>query len=152
MPLIIRNAETRDQDSLTVLMFAYIVGFYKKPKPDTSKIHQLIQTLLEHQRGIQFVAEQDGDLVGFATLYFAFSTMRAEEITIMNDLFLYEPYRNTEVEDQLFMHCQHYTQHKGYAYMSWITGTDNQRAQQFFDQKGAVRSEWVNYSFVPPAP
>jgi N-acetylglutamate synthase-like GNAT family acetyltransferase len=102
MSFIIRNAEPNDVNGLTELMYEYIVGFYKNPRPAAEKLHNLIFNLLEKQAGIQFVVEQDGELIGFATLYFAFSTMRADKITIMNDLFVMEPYRDTEVESQLF--------------------------------------------------
>ncbi|AET58104.1 hypothetical protein HPL003_06705 [Paenibacillus terrae HPL-003] len=148
MSLIVRNAEADDVNGLTELMYEYIVGFYKKPKPDVEKLHNLIHHLLEKQTGVQFVAEQDGELVGFATLYFTFSTMRADKTTIMNDLFVMEPYRDTEVETQLFLQCQRYSQDHGFAFMSWITAPDNHRAQRFFDKKGGVRGDWVNYSII----
>jgi ribosomal protein S18 acetylase RimI-like enzyme len=148
MSLIVRNAGPDDVNRLTELMYEYIVGFYKKPRPAAEKLHTLIHNLLEKQTGIQFVAEQDGKLVGFATLYFAFSTMRADKITIMNDLFVMEPYRDTEVETQLFLECQRYSQDHEYAYMSWITATDNQRAQRFFEKMGGVQGDWVNYSII----
>ncbi|NOU73833.1 GNAT family N-acetyltransferase [Paenibacillus sp. LMG 31458] len=148
MPLIVRDAEPDDENSLTELMYEYIVGFYQKPRPADGKIHKLIQTLLEKQLGIQFVAEQDGKLVGFATLYFAFSTMKAEKITIMNDLYVIEPLRGSEVESELFLECQGYSKDQGYAYMSWITAPDNKRAQHFFEKMGGVQGDWVNYSIV----
>lgn len=102
MSFVVRNAEPDDLNSLTELMYEYIVGFYQNPRPPVEKIHNLIQTLFEQQNGIQFVAEQDGKLVGFATLFFTFSTMKADKITVMNDLFVMEPFRDTEVEFQLF--------------------------------------------------
>ncbi|WP_431085834.1 GNAT family N-acetyltransferase [Paenibacillus sp. 8b26] len=146
MSFIVRNAEPNDVNGLTELMYEYIVGFYKNPRPAAEKLHNLIFNLFEKQAGIQFVVEQDGELIGFATLYFAFSTMRADKITIMNDLFVMEPYRGTEVESQLFLECRRYSQEHGYAYMSWITGPSNQRAQRFFEEKGAVQADWINYS------
>jgi ribosomal protein S18 acetylase RimI-like enzyme len=148
MSLIIRNAESDDFNDLTELMYEYIVGFYKKPRPATEKIHNLIQTLLEKQNGVQFVALQDGKLVGFATLFFTFSTMKADKYTVMNDLFVIEQYRDTEVESQLFLECQRYTQEHQYAHMSWITATDNKRAQRFFDNMGGIQGDWVNYSII----
>lgn len=51
MPLIIRNAEPYDVNSLTELMYEYIVGFYQNPKPPADKINTLIQTLFDQQQG-----------------------------------------------------------------------------------------------------
>ncbi|NOV04217.1 GNAT family N-acetyltransferase [Paenibacillus planticolens] len=148
MSLVIRSAELDDLDGLTELMYEYIVGFYKKPRPATEKVHHLIQMLLEKQNGVQFVAIQNGKLVGFATLFFTFSTMKADKYTVMNDLFVIEQYRDTEVELQLFLECQKYTQDHEFAHMSWITGTDNTRAQRFFDKMGSMKGDWVNYSII----
>ncbi|WP_079912745.1 GNAT family N-acetyltransferase [Paenibacillus sp. 32352] len=148
MSLVIRYAELDDLNSLTELMYEYIVGFYKKPRPTTEKLHQLIQKLLERQEGVQFVALQDGKLVGFATLYFTLSTMKADKYTVMNDLFVIEQLRDTEVESQLFLECHKYTKEHQFTHMSWITATDNIRAQQFFDKMGAMQGDWVNYSII----
>lgn len=148
MSLIIRNAELEDIRNLTKLMYEYVVDFYQNSWPGDEKIHQLIQTLLEKQSGIQFVVEKDQKLIGFATLYFTFSTMKAGMVTTMNDLFLLEPYRDTDVETQLFLTCQRYTQEHGFAYMSWIAATTNKRAQQFFEKMGSNQGDWANYSIV----
>jgi ribosomal protein S18 acetylase RimI-like enzyme len=148
MSLVIRNAEPDDLNSLTELMYEYIVGFYKKSRPTTEKLHQLIQTLLEKREGVQFVALQDGKLVGFATLYFTFSTMKADKYTVMNDLFTIEQYRDTEVESQLFLECHRYTKEHQFTHMSWITATDNKRARRFFDKMGGIQGDWVNYSII----
>jgi hypothetical protein len=40
---------------------------------------------LDKNLGIQYIAENEGEFLGFATLYFSFSTTRADKITIMND-------------------------------------------------------------------
>jgi len=148
MSFVIRDAELDDLNDLSELMYEYIVGFYKKPRPDIEKLHQLIQTLLQKKEGVQFVAEQEGKLIGFATLYFTFSTMKADRYTVMNDLFVIEPLRDTEVEAHLFLECQRYTQEHQFTHMSWITAADNKRAQRFFDKMGGVQGDWINYTIV----
>lgn len=102
MSLLIRTVENKDLNDLSELMYQYIVDFYKRPKPSIDKVHDLIKTLVEKNRGVQYVAEQDGKLVGFATLYFSFSTTKAEKITIMNDLFVIENVRGLGVAEALF--------------------------------------------------
>ncbi|MBM7655460.1 GNAT family N-acetyltransferase [Neobacillus cucumis] len=142
----IRSVEHYDLNQLTDLMYQYIVDFYKRPKPPIEKIHNLIETLLEKNSGIQFVAEQDGKLIGFATLYFSFSTTKADKITIMNDLFVVENARGTGVAHELFKRCETYTKENRYAYMSWVTSTDNYRAQKFYEKMGGSLENWLNYS------
>lgn len=148
MSLTVRNVEASDATRLADLMHKYIVGFYNNPWPGDDQIAELIQTLLEKEEGIQFVAEKDGELVGFATIYFSRSTMKVQKITVMNDFFVLEPYRDTKVESLLFMACQKYTQDMGFSHMTWITSAENERAQQFFHQAGAVQGNWLTYSIV----
>nr|AYQ75727.1 GNAT family N-acetyltransferase [Cohnella candidum] len=147
MAPIVRIAQPEDLTMITELMYEYIVGFYRNPAPPVEKVHQLIQTLLDRQLGIQFVAEDDGRPVGFATLFFTFSTMKADKIAVMNDLFVQEPYRDTEWESELFMACKNYCLEQGFANMTWITSIHNTRAQSFFHRMDAIQGkEWVHFS------
>lgn len=146
MSLVIRSTDKQDLNDLSDLMYQYIVDFYQRPKPPIEKIHNLIEVLLEKNRGIQYIAEQDGELVGFATLYFSFSTTKAEKITIMNDLFVVENVRGLGVAEALFKSCEEFTKENGYAHMAWVTTTDNKRAQKFYDKMGGSIGDWLNYS------
>ncbi|MEW4024818.1 N-acetyltransferase family protein [Bacillus sp. YAF8] len=144
--MIIRSAEPYDVKQLTDLMYLYIVDFYQRPKPPIEHIHRLIEMLFEKDRGIQFVAEQDGELIGFATLYFSFSTTKADKITIMYDLFVAEKARGTGAAQELFKSCEAFTKENGYAHMSWITASDNYRAQKFYEKMGGSLGNWLTYS------
>lgn len=146
MTAIIRSAEAKDRELLTELMYQYIVDFYERPKPPINKVHQLIDMLLEGKKGIQFVAEKEGTLLGFATLYFSFSTTKAEQITVMNDLFVIEEARGTGAAQQLFESCHTFTKENGFAHMSWVTAADNKRAQRFYQKMGGSVGDWLNYS------
>ncbi|WP_235420802.1 hypothetical protein [Jeotgalibacillus soli] len=58
MTIVVRNAEFKDINQLTELMYKYVVDFYRRPKLPFENIHQLIYTLLNHKEGIQFVVEK----------------------------------------------------------------------------------------------
>lgn len=147
MSSLIRPAELEDLNELTKLMYDYIVGFYQNPSPSINKVHHLIRALFDTQQGIQFVAEEDGRLVGFATLYFTFSTMKADKIAVMNDLFVKEAFRDTELESQLYLKCKNYCIDQGSANMTWITSINNTRAQSFFNKMNAIPGkDWVHFS------
>lgn len=142
----VRPAHYTDLDQMTDLMYEYIVDFYKRPKPPLEKVHSIFHLLLFHQQGIQFVAEKDGKLVGFTTLYFTYNTTRADKITVMNDLYVVEEIRGTGVAADLFRACESYTKENGYFHMTWVTASDNKRAQRFYDKMGGKTADWVNYS------
>lgn len=144
--LVVRPARLDDSDDLCRLMTDYIVDFYRHPRPSDERLRALVHTLLEGAEGIQFVAAHADALVGFATLYFTYSTLRAQKVTIMNDLYVKEDFRGTGVAAALFKGCHAFTRENDYAYMTWETAEDNLRAQRFYEKMGARRSGWITYS------
>ncbi|WP_438444898.1 GNAT family N-acetyltransferase [Gorillibacterium sp. sgz5001074] len=142
----IRAAEGKDREGLVRLMEAYIVDFYGRPHPGEERLADLLDRLSEGAVGTQFVAEQEGRLVGFATLYFGWSTLRARPVLVLNDLYVEEACRGTGAARALFEVCRGYGAEHGYAAMSWETAEDNERAQAFYAKMGGVRGTWVSYS------
>ncbi|MED4253328.1 GNAT family N-acetyltransferase [Priestia megaterium] len=142
----VRKAESKDINQLTELMYEYIVDFYQRPKPPMEKVHQLFYTLLNQKEGAQFVVEQNEELVGFATLYFIFDTLFAHKVAILNDLYVTEEARGTDIAHELFQACHHFAEENNYAYMSWLTANDNKRAQRFYEKMGGISEGWVHYS------
>ncbi|MNY27570.1 Acetyltransferase (GNAT) family protein [compost metagenome] len=146
----VREAVSSDIPQLKTLMLAYIVDFYQYRQPEDEKLDALIHELLEQKVGIQFVAEtEDGALVGFATLYFSFSTLRASKIAIMNDLFVVEAERGQGAAAKLFAACKGYGARHGYAKLTWETAPDNLRAQAFYAKMGGDQGHWLTFSVIP---
>lgn len=144
--VVVRQTTPADRTEMIRLIKGYL-DFYERPHPEESKLHDLLDTL-EHQpeRGLQFVAELDGQAVGFATLYSTFSTLRAQQAMVMNDLFVEPQYRSHGVGQVLFAACHDHVRNNGYAFMEWVTAQDNHGAQKFYDRQGAERGTWVPYS------
>ncbi|WP_068777772.1 GNAT family N-acetyltransferase [Paenibacillus sp. FJAT-26967] len=149
MRIEIREAELADRDALRELMNRYIFDFYQYPRPEEERLEALLDVLMEKQAGIQFVAVHEGELVGFATLYFTYSTLRSGKVVIMNDLFVTDKCRSQGVGTKLFRACSQYAAYKGYRAMLWETSKDNVEAQQFYEKMGGERDEWYPYSIKP---
>jgi GNAT superfamily N-acetyltransferase len=142
----VRKAEEKDIPSLCVLMKKYIVDFYKREIPEEGDLKAHIQFLLNSPAsGLQFVAEVDQKIVGFATLYFTFSTLRLKRAAILNDLFVLPEVRGLKLGERLFKECIHYVRENGLADMTWETTEDNKVAQRLYDKLGGKRSEWIHY-------
>ncbi|GAA3325596.1 hypothetical protein GCM10020331_058130 [Ectobacillus funiculus] len=108
------SMEKKDIPQLSNLMIQYIVDFYQRPRPDEEALRQLIQHIqCNPSSGLQFVAEQNGKLIGFATLYFAFSTLQLKRTAILNDLFVVPDARGKKAGEQLFRACLSYIREKG---------------------------------------
>ena len=144
--ILIRHPHMDDINQLRTLLYEYIVDFYKRPAPPAERVDGLIGMLQEGRDGTQFVAERDGQLVGFATLYYTYSTLSAARAAIMNDLYVVEVERGTGTAAELFKACQGHVQDNGLAFMSWETAADNKRAQNFYDKMGGQAGDWITYS------
>jgi GNAT superfamily N-acetyltransferase len=96
--------------------------------------------------GVQLIARtDDGGAVGFATIFWSWSTSSAERIGVMNDLFVAPAGRGTGVADALIAACVDECRARGAAKLTWQTAPDNATAQRVYERVGATREEWVDY-------
>src|SRR2546421_414957 len=134
-----------DFADLLGLVRAYC-DFYEA-SPSDEALLALFATLTEDpgHDGVQLLARgPDGTPIGFATLYWTFSTTRAGRIGVMEDLFVAPQARGTGVAAALIEACAERCRARGIARLTWQTAPDNHRAQRLYDRIGAVRSQWVD--------
>jgi GNAT superfamily N-acetyltransferase len=135
-----------DLEDLLPLMRAYC-DFYGS-EPSDEALLALSRALLadpEHE-GIQLVArDEGGTAVGFATIFWTWSTTRAERIGVMNDLYVDPVVRGTGLADRLIAACVEQCRARGASRLEWQTAPDNARAQAVYDRVGGVREQWVDY-------
>jgi ribosomal protein S18 acetylase RimI-like enzyme len=149
--VLVRPARLEDRGPLIELIKGYF-GFYHAPFPGESKLRALLDALeADPDRGAQLVAEADGHLLGFATLYSCYDTLLADRILVMNDLFVDPAARDRGVGAALFDASLAYASAKGYARLDWVTAQDNHDAQRFYERHGGRRGRWVSYSATPTA-
>jgi GNAT superfamily N-acetyltransferase len=143
----VRPPRRGDREALLALMEAYIVDFYRSPRPPRDRLEALVDLLAAGEEGMQLVAEgEGGDLLGFATLYYTWSTLRADRIAVLNDLFVAEDARGSGAAAALFLAALAASRERGCVEMEWQTAADNHRAQAFYAKMGARRGDWVSYS------
>lgn len=142
----VRTVTREDVPKLVHNMLSYIVDFYQRPHPGEEAVTGLVEYLLDHPKaGIQFVAEENGQLVGFVTLYFTFSTLRVKRVAILNDLFVCATHRGKGVGETLFQHGLTYIRANKFAFVEWKTAKDNLVAQSLYEKMGGRLSEWLSY-------
>jgi GNAT superfamily N-acetyltransferase len=144
--MTVRSPTAADRDALLGLMDAYI-EFYESPRLPRERLDALADVLSEGKEGQQLVAEDgDGALVGFATLYYTWSTLRADRISIMNDLYVEEGARGSGAAAALFQGARAASKAAGCVEMEWQTATTNHRAQAFYAKMGGTQGDWLSYS------
>ena len=141
-----------DLEELLPLMRSYC-DFYEAAPPDDA-LMTLCQSLLDAPavEGVQLLArDDDGRAVGFATIFWSWSTLRAARIGVMNDLFVDPSARGGGYAEALIRACADQARGRGAVTLQWQTANDNYRAQAVYDRVGGRRSEWLDYS-LPTAP
>jgi ribosomal protein S18 acetylase RimI-like enzyme len=78
-------------------------------------------------------------------LYWTFSSTRADEQVLMNDLFVVEAARGRGVGRALIDAAAASARERGAARLVWSTAPDNTTAQGLYDRTGAERSTWLEY-------
>jgi GNAT superfamily N-acetyltransferase len=142
----IRQVGTDDLDELLPLMRAYC-DFYEAAPSDRDLL-RLSRALIDdpEREGRQLIArESDGDAVGFATIYWSWSTTDAARIGVMNDLFVTESARGRGLAERLIDACRAECALRDARRLTWQTAPDNARAQAVYDRVGATRERWVDY-------
>jgi GNAT superfamily N-acetyltransferase len=122
--------------------------FYEVAPTDEDLLELSRALLADPEReGVQLIArDPHGAAVGFATIFWSWTTLSAARIGIMNDLYVAPAARGTGVADGLIQACADECRRHGAASLDWQTAGDNHRAQRVYERIGATRSEWVDYS------
>jgi len=134
-------------DELLPLMRGYS-DFYEVTPTDEALLALSRALVADPQReGQQFLARDgDGRAIGFATVYWLWSTTSATRIGLMNDLFVAPEGRGSGAAEALIERCREACREHGASKLTWQTAKDNGRAQAVYDRIGGERSEWLDYS------
>jgi GNAT superfamily N-acetyltransferase len=148
---VIARVTEADLPELLPLMRGYC-DFYEV-QPADEQLIGLARSLLAWPEcnGVQLIARDGGGrAVGFATVYWTWSTLQASEIGVMNDLFVVEDARGGGTAEALISECLGLCRERGAVELQWRTATNNLRAQAVYDRVGGRRSEWLDYSLPVP--
>lgn len=143
----IHRVTEADLPALLPLLRGYL-DFYEVAPPE-GDVRALAEALLAdpEREGVQFIARDEATAaaVGFATVFWSWSTTRACRIGTLNDLFVAEAARGTGAAEALIAAARDACAAHGAKVLEWMTARDNVRAQAVYDRVGAQRSEWISY-------
>ena len=132
-------------EGLLPLIAAY-QRFYEVEEIDEERNRSFFRRFLApSEDGLLLGARSEGRLVGYACLYWHFSSTKATETVLMNDLYVDESARGRGVGRALIEASTEVARERGLASVEWSTAPDNRTAQRLYDSTGAERSEWISY-------
>jgi GNAT superfamily N-acetyltransferase len=143
----IETVTEADLPELLPLMRGYC-DFYESDPPD-EKLLDMSRALLANPdlEGVQFVARDEGGrAIGFATIFWTWSTNAAARLGTMNDLFVSADARGSGAAEALIRACVERCRERGAVRLEWQTALDNHRAQAVYDRVGGKREQWLSYS------
>jgi len=127
-------------------MIAAYQGFYAADDISTDRNRAFFhQFIAPSDRGMLIGAWRQSRLIGYACLYWHFSSTQAVETVLMNDLFVAAVARGEGVGGALIEASADVARERGANKLEWSTRPDNHTAQRLYDSTGAERSEWVEY-------
>jgi len=96
--------------------------------------------------GMLLVARDgDGVPIGFATVGWKWSSLRAARIAVMEDLFVVPEARGHGAADALIRACADRAREDGAPVVTWLTAPDNRRAQAVYNRVGATADTFLEY-------
>jgi GNAT superfamily N-acetyltransferase len=130
---------------LLPLMRAYC-DFYGVGPPDSALL-SMARSLMRDptHEGVQLIASDRGEDVGFATLFWSWETTISGRVGVMNDLYVIASSRGRGVGSALMQACLERCRQHGAIHMIWQTAPDNLPAQAVYDHLGATRETWIDY-------
>jgi GNAT superfamily N-acetyltransferase len=145
---VITTVTESDLPELLLLMRGYCDFYEVNPSDDA--LLAMSRMLIDDPEleGVQLIArDDDGLAVGFATIFWTWSTLSASRLAVMNDLFVVADARGGGHADALIVECVERARARGATELAWQTAKDNARARAVYERVGATRDErWLDYS------
>ncbi len=135
-----------DQMETLLPMIAAYQRFYRVTEVDDDRNRAFFSRFVDpSDDGLLLGAWRGDELVGYACLYWHFSSLVPAETVLMNDLFVEESVRGQGIGRALIEASADVARRRGAHHLEWSTAPSNVTAQRLYDATGAERSEWVEY-------
>lgn len=146
--LQIKPIEAGQLDELLPLIASY-QRFYEVEEIDEERNRAFFSRFIApSEDGMLLGAWRDDELLGYACLYWHFTSLVPAETVLMNDLYVEPDARSKGVGRALIEASASVTRKRGAHHLEWATAPDNETAQRLYDSTGAKRSEWVAYELA----
>ena len=140
----IRPARTDEIEEMLPLIRAYC-EFYET-EPDDDGLRKMFEMLINDPgQGAIFIARDGGSAVGFATLDWKWSSLKAARLGYLEDLFVDPEARGRGIADALIEVCARRCRELGMPAMQWLTAPDNHRAQKVYNRARADAGTYLEY-------
>ena len=138
-----RKATIQDLPQLAELFDQYRVFYHKES--DIPAAESFLKERIEKADSEIFVAEREGDLVGFVQLYPLFSSTRMKRYWLLNDLFVNENYRGKGFSKELIEETKELAKFTDACGVLLETGKSNDVGNKLYPSCGFEIYDEVNF-------
>jgi GNAT superfamily N-acetyltransferase len=133
-------------EGLLPLIAAY-QRFYEVDDPDTDRNRAFFHRFLAPSEIGELLAARDegGAILGYACLYWHFSSLEATDTVLMSDLFVAPEARGRGVGRALIATAAAVARERGAPWLEWSTAPDNHTAQRLYDSLTGEKTTWLSY-------
>jgi GNAT superfamily N-acetyltransferase len=133
-------------ETLLPLIAAY-QRFYEVDEIDSDRNRFFFRRFLAPSEDGELLAARDGGglILGYACLYWHFSSLAAVETVLMNDLFVAPEARGRGIGRTLIEASRDVARARGAGWLEWATAPDNHAAQRLYDSMTNEKSTWLEY-------
>ncbi len=142
--LKIYKASKKDLPTIRDLILG-LATYEKRPEAMTASQADLNRWLFDRQVAQVFLAEYEGQPVGYALFYPSFSSFAGQGKAHLEDLFILEEYRNLGIGKALLKSLAHYLLESGFQGLEWSALSWNQAAINFYIALGAGEDKERRY-------
>ena len=135
----VRQAVLADLDAVADL-FDHYRQFYGQAS-DLAAARAFLKARFEHGESTIFLAESEGQALGFTQLYPSFSSVSMARVFVLNDLYVIPTARRLGVGQSLLNAAAVHAKQLGAVRLSLTTAVDNQSAQALYESQGWGRDQ-----------
>jgi GNAT superfamily N-acetyltransferase len=142
----VRRVREEELETLLPLIAAY-QRLYEVEHIDNDRNRLFFRRFLAPSRDGELLAARDasGQVLGYACLYWHFSSLAAVETVLMNDLFVAPEARGRGIGRALIEASREVARGRGAGWLEWATAPDNHTAQRLYDAMTSEKSTWLEY-------
>lgn len=143
--LRIEPIATEQMDALLPMIAAY-QRFYEVEEIDEERNRVFFSRFIApSDNGVLLGAWHGDELLGYACLYWSFTSLVPAKTVLMNDLYVDPSARGQGVGHALIEASAAIGRERGAQRLEWVTQVDNQTAQHLYDNTDAEKSTWIEY-------
>jgi GNAT superfamily N-acetyltransferase len=138
----------REEEFETLLpLIAAYQRFYEVEDVDSDRNRTFFRRFVAPSEDGRLLAARDagGVILGYACLYWHFSSLQAVETVLMNDLYVAPEARGRGIGRALIEASAAVARERGAAWLEWATAPDNHTAQRLYDSLTSDKSTWLEY-------